>query len=86
MISLNLKVGLVSFLGSTCMFAVCLNSPLQNIGCWFVLVLELALGLEDPPITPAGCFDLDFRRALFCRGVARCGLFAAGLCTSSSES
>jgi len=86
MISLNLKVGLVSFLGSTCMFAVCLISPLQNIGGWFVLVLELGLGLEDPLITPAGCLDLDCWSVLLCRGVARCCLLAAGICTSSSDS
>ena len=58
MISLNLKVGLLSFLGSTCMFAVCLISPLQNTGGWFVVVFERVPGLEDPLITLASCLDL----------------------------
>lgn len=55
MISLSLKVGLVSFLGSTCMFAVCLISPLQNIGGWFVLVP----GLDEPLITLADRLEPD---------------------------
>lgn len=59
-ISLSLNVGLVSFLGSTCMFAVCLVSPLQNIGGLFALAFELVLGLEDPLITLTDCLDLDW--------------------------
>jgi len=59
MISLNRNVGFVSFLGLTCMFAVCLISPLQNIGGSFVLAFELVVGLEDPVITLTDCLDLD---------------------------
>lgn len=63
------------------MFAVCLISPLQNIGGWFALVL----GLEGPLITPTGCLDPDCWRVRLCRGVDKCCLLAAGLPDSSSS-
>ena len=84
-ISLNLNVGLVSFSGSTCMFAVCLISPFQNICGWFVLVLELVLGLGVLLITPVDSLGFDCWRVLPCRGVARCCLLAAGFPRPSSS-
>lgn len=84
-ISLNLNVGLVSFPESTCIFAVCLISPFQNICGWLMLVPELVPGLGATLIKLVDSLDLDCWRVLTCRGVAKCCLLAEGFSRSSSS-